>query len=133
MLILSSSLDDYHTRATRLPENQFYMVLDEFVLESGEVLPNATVAFTVKGRMNAQRTNLIVVCHALSGSAVVEDWWAPIFSHANPALDLSKFCIVCCNSLGSPYGSSSPLSIRPDKASAYGNTFPKTTIRDDVL
>lgn len=116
----------------RLPA-QLYTTIDKFTLESGEVLTNATVAFTVKGRLNVLRTNAIVICHALSGSADVEDWWPSLLSRPqNPVFDHSKFYIICCNVLGSPYGSSSPLSIKPDGASYYGHDFPKTTIRDDV-
>ncbi|KAI7769713.1 hypothetical protein LZL87_003203 [Fusarium oxysporum] len=53
---------------------QLYTAVDRFELESGEVLTNTTVAFTVKGQLNTQRTNTVVICHALSGSADVEDW-----------------------------------------------------------
>lgn len=116
----------------QLPK-QLYTTIDKFTLESGEILTNATVAFTVKGRLNAQRTNAVVICHALSGSADVEDWWSLLLSRPeHPVLDPNRFCIICCNALGSPYGSSSPLSVKPDGASYYGHTFPRTTIRDDV-
>lgn len=112
---------------------QLYTTIDRFTLESGEVLANVTVAFTVKGRLNSQKTNAIVICHALSGSADVAEWWSPLLScPESPVLDPNRFCLICCNSLGSPYGSSSPLSVRPGSASYYGHSFPKTTIRDDV-
>ncbi|TVY67138.1 Homoserine O-acetyltransferase FUB5 [Fusarium oxysporum f. sp. cubense] len=88
---------------------------------------------TVKGQLNTQRTNAVVICHALSGSADVEDWWSLLLSRPeNPDLDPDRFCIMCCSSLGTPYGSSSPLSVRPGTASYYGHLFPKTTIRNDV-
>ncbi|CCT68259.1 probable homoserine O-acetyltransferase [Fusarium fujikuroi] len=121
-----------HAMQDQLP-TQLYTTIDRFTLESGEVLANVTVAFTVKGRLNAQKANAIVICHALSGSADVADWWSPLLScPESPVLDPNRFCLICCNSLGSPYGSSSPLSVRPGSASYYGHSFPKTTIRDDV-
>ncbi|KAG4260334.1 homoserine O-acetyltransferase [Fusarium proliferatum] len=121
-----------HAMQDQLP-TQLYTTIDRFTLESGEVLANVTVAFTVKGRLNAQKNNAIVICHALSGSADVADWWSPLLScPESPVLDPNRFCLICCNSLGSPYGSSSPLSVRPGSASYYGHSFPKTTIRDDV-
>ncbi|KAG7413579.1 Homoserine O-acetyltransferase FUB5 [Fusarium oxysporum f. sp. rapae] len=89
---------------------QLYTTVDRFELESGEVLTNTTVAFTVKGQLNTQRTNTVVICHALSGSADVEDWWSLLLSRPeNPVLDTHSLCIIFCNSLGTPYGSSSPL------------------------
>ncbi|KAM0559774.1 hypothetical protein ACHAPJ_004298 [Fusarium lateritium] len=104
----------------QLPK-QLYTTIDKFTLESGEILTNATVAFTVKGRLNAQRTNAVVICHALSGSADVEDWWSLLLSRPeHPVLDPNRFCIICCNALGSPYGSSSPLSVKPDGGSMGG-------------
>ncbi|KAH8797966.1 putative homoserine O-acetyltransferase [Xylogone sp. PMI_703] len=114
---------------------QLYTTIDEFTTESGEKLVNATIAFTVKGKLNSIRTNAIVICHTLSRSAAVEDWWSPLLMRINPALDVNRFCIICCNSLGSPYGSESPLSYQFCNGQATGNyglAFPKTTIRDDV-
>lgn len=122
----------HHYEPELLP-TQMYTTIDRFELESGTVLTQATVAFTVQGQMSLARDNVIVVCHALSGSADVNNWWSSIFQGAfRPALDLRKFCVVCCNCLGSPYGSSSPLSYKPGTSSPYGSQFPRSTIRDDV-
>jgi homoserine acetyltransferase len=124
--------DGRHGMPDKLP-GQFYTTFDSFELESGEVLVDATVAFTIRGRLNASRTNVIVICHALSGSADCFDWWSLLLSRpAKPAVDTSKYFVICFNALGSPYGSSSPLCSRPGSASLYGNVFPKTTIRDDA-
>jgi len=112
---------------------QFYTTFDSFELESGEVLVDATVAFTIRGRLNASRSNVIVICHALSGSADCFDWWSLLLSRpAKPAINTSKYCVICFNALGSPYGSSGPLCSRAGSTSLYGNAFPKTTIRDDA-
>ncbi|OAP62556.1 hypothetical protein AYL99_01783 [Fonsecaea erecta] len=126
-----SSSSAPHSMQSRLP-NQLYTTIDEFKLESGAKLKDVTIAFTVSGRLNPLGTNAILICHALSGTADVADWWSSLFSRPRSALDLTKFCVICCNVLGSPYGSSSPLSIKPGSTSCYGSSFPKTTIRDDV-
>lgn len=73
----------------------------------------------------------MVICHALTGSADVWDWWGPLVGPGR-AFDMGKFFIVCCNSLGSPYGSASPCTQDPTTGRIYGPEFPLTTIRDDV-
>ncbi|KAH6634507.1 Alpha/Beta hydrolase protein, partial [Chaetomium sp. MPI-SDFR-AT-0129] len=121
-----------------LPTRQSYITLDEFTLESGTTLINPTIAFTFIGLLNATRDNVILVCHALSGSADFADWWVSLLNppKGKPALDPTKWCIICCNTLGSPYGSASPLTYYRDNTTGerrrYGADFPATTIRDDV-
>ncbi|KAL9567737.1 hypothetical protein ACKAV7_008040 [Fusarium commune] len=76
-----TSSSGQHAMQDQLP-TQLYTAVDRFELESGEVLTNTTVAFTVKGQLNTQRTNTVVICHALSGSADVEDWWSLLLSRS---------------------------------------------------
>lgn len=57
--------------------------------------------------------------------------WGPLMGRGK-AFDLSRFFIVCANTLGSPYGSASPVTIHPKTGKPYGPEFPPTTIRDDV-
>jgi len=76
----------------------------------------------------------MVICHALTGSADVSDWWGPLLGGPGRAFDISRFFVICMNSLGSPYGSASPVTYKdgdPTKE-RYGPEFPLTTIRDDV-
>ena len=79
--------------------------------------------------MNERRDNAVLVCHALSGSARVADWWPEMFGSV---FDLSRDCVICINILGSCYGSTGPTSIDPAPASLMGRDFPLVTIRDMV-
>ncbi len=82
----------------------------------------------------------MVICHALTGSADVKDWWGPLLGGPGEegkqarAFDMSRFFVVCFNSPGSPYGSVSPVTARDGdpQNEPYGPEFPLTTIRDDV-
>ena len=105
-----------------------------FELESGVTLRNVPVAYTTRGTLNAAGDNAMVICHALTGSADVSDWWGPLLGGPGRAFDVSRFFIICLNSLGSPYGSASPVTAKDGDPSRgrYGPEFPLTTIRDDV-
>ena len=109
---------------------QVYIAKD-FQLESGEVLPEAKACYNVFGRLNEQKDNLMVVCHALTGNARVDQWWGTLLGPGK-ALDTSKHMVVCANVLGSCYGSTGPTSINPATNKAYGISFPEVTIRDTV-
>lgn len=92
------------------------------------------MAFTVRGTLSPAADNALVICHALSGSADVADWWGPLLGGPGQAFDTTRFYIICLNSLGSPYGSASPVTNKdgnPDLG-RYGPEFPLTTVRDDV-
>ena len=75
----------------------------------------------------------MVICHALTGSADVSDWWQPLIGPGR-AFDTRTFFIICLNVLGSPYGTASPLTPNPDTPgeTPYGPEFPRVTIRDTV-
>ena len=113
--------------------NQEIAVVPLFTLESGVTLKNVPVAYSTRGRLSPSRDNAMVVCHALTGSADVSDWWGPLVGPGR-ALDTSRFFLICLNSLGSPYGSASPVTVKDGDPSKprYGPEFPLTTIRDDV-
>jgi homoserine O-acetyltransferase len=76
----------------------------------------------------------MVICHALTGSADVGDWWGPLLGGPGRAFDISRFFVVCLNSLGSPYGSASPVTSKDGNPQNehYGPDFPLSTVRDDV-
>ncbi|KAJ7182605.1 Alpha/Beta hydrolase protein [Mycena crocata] len=111
--------------------DQEVYVVPSFILECGTELKQAPVAYKTWGRLNEARDNVMVICHALTGSADVEDWWGPLMGR-NKAFDPSRFFIFCGNTMGSPYGSASPVTVNPDTGRPYGPAFPPTSIRDDV-
>ncbi|KAH6903467.1 homoserine O-acetyltransferase [Coprinopsis sp. MPI-PUGE-AT-0042] len=115
---------------TDLVEQNIHIV-PSFELENGAVLKDAPVAYKTWGKLNEARDNVMIICHAFTGSADVEDWWGPLMGR-NKAFDPNRFFIFCANVLGSPYGSASPVTINPDTGKPYGPKFPLTTIRDDV-
>lgn len=114
-----------------LVRNQKFARLSSFTLESGREIFRVPVAYKTWGELNASQDNVLVVCHALTGSSDVEDWWRPLLGYGR-AFDPRKFFVFCANLLGSPYGSASPLTIDPGTRKRYGADFPHTTIRDDV-
>lgn len=94
-------------------------------------LQDVPVAYKTWGQLDDQGNNAMLICHALSGSADVADWWGPLIGPGK-AFDTSRFFVVCCNSLGSPYGSASPVTKDSTTGNIYGPEFPLTTVRDDV-
>ena len=114
--------------------DQNIAIVPEFTLESGARLRNVPVAYTTRGTLSASRDNAMVICHALTGSADVADWWGPLLGGPGRIFDTSRFFIVCMNSLGSPYGTASPVTAvdGDESKGCYGPDFPLTTIRDDV-
>ncbi|KAK4448133.1 homoserine O-acetyltransferase [Podospora aff. communis PSN243] len=119
--------------AALIPDQQI-AVIPSFTLESGVTLRNVPVAYTTRGQLSPEGDNCMVICHALTGSADVSDWWGPLLGGPGRAFDTSRFFIVCMNSLGSPYGTASPVTAKDGnpELGRYGPEFPLTTIRDDV-
>jgi homoserine O-acetyltransferase len=107
-------------------------VLNEVLpLESGEELVNPKLHYAVYGGLNAARDNAVLVCHALSGSAQVAEWWPQLFLPGG-LLDLERDCVIGINVFGSCYGSTGPGSIDPATGELYGPTFPLINVRDMV-
>lgn len=107
-------------------------VLDEhMLLECGRTLAGLTLHYAVYGRLNAARDNAVLVCHALSGSALVGSWWPEIFAPA-AVLSLEHDFVICINMLGSCYGSTGPGSVDPETGNIYGPDFPLVSVRDNV-
>ncbi|MDJ0498513.1 MAG: homoserine O-acetyltransferase [Acidimicrobiia bacterium] len=109
-------------------ETEFVDIEDPFELESGETLPHIRIAYRTWGHPQPHAT---LVCHALTGSADADDWWADLFGPGR-ALDPDRDFIVCANVLGGCYGTTGPTSRADGAFEPYGGAFPTVTIRDMV-
>lgn len=108
--------------------------------ESGRVLQEFEVAYETYGQLNSDRSNVIIVTHALSGSHHAAGyyegdrkpgWWND-FIGDHKAIDTTKYFVICMNNIGSCFGSTSPQSINPATLEAYRFKFPVLTITDIV-
>lgn len=102
-----------------------------FALEQGGSIEGLEIAYHTYGKLDAERSNVVWVCHALTANSEVADWW-PHTIEAGGFLDPAKYYIVCANILGSCYGTTGPLSIDPSTGHRYCETFPAVTIADMV-
>lgn len=114
-------------------ETDFTFGHDEpFRLSGGGTLQLVTQHYALYGELNEARDNALLVCHALSGSARVADWWPEL---VGPGLlfDTTRYCVIGVNVIGSCYGSTGPLTERHlGENESYGAAFPLVTISDMV-
>ena len=108
-----------------------YSYSGDFVLESGTALTNPVLRYQTYGQLNKDRDNVLVVCHALTGNASLHSWWGDLLG-PGAVFDTDKYFVVCCNILGSCYGSTSPVSINPATKEPYGVDFPDVSVKDTV-
>jgi homoserine O-acetyltransferase len=110
-------------------------------LRSGAVLPSVRVAYETYGRLDEERGNAILICHALSGDAHAAGyhanaskpgWWESAIGPGK-GFDTEKHFIICSNVLGGCQGTTGPSSIDPETGKPYGIGFPVVTIQDMVL
>jgi len=110
-------------------------------LKSGQVLPQFNLIYETYGELNADKSNAVLICHALSGHHHVAGkhsendknpgWWDNLIGPGKP-LDTNKFFVIGLNNLGGCHGSSGPLSTNPDTDRPWGATFPIVTVEDWV-
>lgn len=118
-------------RFAAMVPGQTIVEIPSFELECGEILVDFPVAYKTWGRLNESRDNVLLICHALTGSSDVQDWWGPLVG-TDLTFDPSRFFIVCINFLGSPYGLCSPVTIEKATGKPYGPAFPLVTVKDDI-
>ncbi|WP_255334988.1 homoserine O-acetyltransferase [Methanosarcina sp. KYL-1] len=117
-----------------------YEIPGTFRLESGKTLSGVRIEYEMYGKMNADKSNVILVCHALTGNAHAAGWhegdkkpgWWDSVIGPNKAFDTEKYCVICSNILGGCKGSTGPSSINPETGKTYGISFPVITIGDMV-
>src|SRR5690348_3002808 len=109
-------------------------------LDCGRDLAPFTVAYMTYGKLNAQKSNAILICHALTGDQFVASdhpitgkpgWWTTMVGPGKP-IDTDRFFVICANVLGGRMGSTGPAEIDPATGKPWGTTFPLVTIRDMV-
>ncbi len=84
---------------------------ESFALESGELLSPIDLRCSIYGKLNADKSNAVLVFHALTGSSRISEWWGEMLG-AGKALDTDEFAFVCVNALGSCYGSTAAKNIK---------------------
>ncbi|PIT58518.1 homoserine O-succinyltransferase MetX [Snodgrassella alvi] len=110
-------------------------------LQNGCVLPQFELMVETYGTLNTDKTNAVLICHALSGNHHVAGyhsstdkhpgWWDNMVGPGKP-VDTNRFFVVGLNNLGGCHGSTGPLSINPATNKAYGADFPIVTVKDWV-
>jgi len=110
-------------------------------LKSGGVLPAFDLTYETYGELNAEKSNAVLICHALSGTHHVAGRYTPEDKHAgwwdnligpNKPLDTNKFFVIGVNNLGGRLGSTGPASIDPATSKPFGASFPIVTVEDWV-
>ncbi len=114
---------------------------DALPLQSGASVRDYTLAFETYGTLNADKSNAVLVCHALNashhvagvyeGQANSEGWWDNMIGPGKP-VDTNHFFVIGVNNLGSCFGSTGPMHVNPDTGKVYGADFPVVTVEDWV-
>jgi homoserine O-acetyltransferase len=123
------------------PRPQQLVLPDGFRFLHGQVVAPFTIAYETFGELNEERSNAILVCHALSASSHVAGkyaagdekagWWDGLVGFGK-GIDLSRYFVICVNIPGSCFGTTAPASIDPATRHPYGSRYPVVTIEDMV-
>ncbi|MBV1704874.1 MAG: homoserine O-acetyltransferase [Hyphomicrobiales bacterium] len=126
--------DDPRSQTLRLPADM------PLALDAGVALAPLTIAYQTYGALNADRSNAVLVCHALTGDQHVANenpvtgkpgWWTTMVGPGLP-IDTDRFFVICSNVVGGCMGTTGPASINPATGRAWGLDLPLVTIRDMV-
>ncbi len=125
------------------PETMLFS--EPLTLECNRTLPSFELVYETYGTLNKDKSNAILICHALSGSHHAAGWyseddkksgWWDNMIGPNKAIDTNQFYVVCVNNIGSCFGSTGPTTLNPDspenEQQVYGPDFPLVTIKDWV-
>ena len=118
----------------------FLDLTEPLVLESGAILPSVRVAYQTYGVLDSERSNAILICHALTGDQFVADthpitgkpgWWTTLVGPGK-VIDTNRYFVVCSNVLGGCLGTTGPTDINPETGEVWGLNFPVITVGDMV-
>ena len=112
------------------PGQRRFLNIGDLPLESGEVLPDVTIAYQSWGELNSDRSNAVLINHALTGWSDVPAWWPEMVGPGLP-IDTHQYFVICPNVIGGCQGSTGPSSLAPD-GKRWGSRFPYLTVRDMV-
>ena len=112
-------------------------VADSFEFKRGGKLPNITMAYETWGKLNSAKSNVVVVLTGLSASSHIASsssdksagWWESMVGKNKP-INTEEFHVICINTLGSCFGSTSPVSINEKTKKPYRLTFPELSVED---
>ena len=129
-----------------IAEAKSLSISDPLTLQCGAVLPSYELSYETYGRLNADASNAVLICHALNASHHVagvyadetgavqpksEGWWDNMVGPGKP-VDTNRFFVIGVNNIGSCFGSTGPASINPVTGAAWGADFPVVTVEDWV-
>lgn len=131
-------------KSVSIVEKKFFTFADspnEMILDNGEKLGSVTIAYETIGELNGDKSNAILICHALTGDSHVAGcysehdlkpgWWDTLIGPGK-GIDTDKYFVVCSNVLGGCMGTTGPSSINPQTGNPYGLDFPIVTVGDMV-
>ncbi len=124
-------------------ETQYFTFADQsrpFFLQNKSQLAPVTLAYETYGKLNKEKSNAVLVLHALSGDAHAAGYhknkqkpgWWDLFIGPGKAFDTDKYFIICSNVIGGCKGSTGPSSVNPQTQKPYGLSFPFVTVKDMV-
>jgi homoserine O-acetyltransferase len=130
---------------TRLPSDRNWpgyrvSFQEALPLDCGIAFGPFTIAYQTYGKLNADRSNVILICHALTGDQFAADphpitgkagWWETMVGSGR-VLDTDKYFLICANVLGGCMGTTGPQDVNPETGEVWGLSFPVITIRDMV-
>jgi homoserine O-acetyltransferase len=140
MEVMSATIVDSRSGEVAERPGHRLVVTEPLVLDSGARLGPYTVAYQTYGTLNAERTNAILICHALSGDQYVAEphpvtgkpgWWSTLVGPGK-VLDTDRYFVIGSNVLGGCMGSSGPMEINPATGRPWALSFPVITIADIV-
>jgi homoserine O-acetyltransferase len=134
-------MGEMHPRSVGAVTAQRAGFLEPLILKAGKTLAAYELAYETYGTLNAQRSNAVLVCHALSGSHHVAGyyaddpkkvgWWDNLIGPGKP-IDTERFFVIGVNNIGGCHGSTGPASIDRATSQPYGAAFPVVTVEDWV-